>query len=143
VRRRVVLLLLVSVGPAEPRLVHCSLSRLIVLTPLLVPPSSPEALHIRRRERLLLAKGGITGEKWPVKVSRNNTTSTSLSGSLIQEQGIALQSAHTLVHLCDCVTVMETSGRSVTFKLTFLSCHCPVTVTNKTENINNVNFVLL
>jgi hypothetical protein len=33
--------LLISVGPAESRLVHCSLSRLIVLTPLLV--------HLQRR----------------------------------------------------------------------------------------------
>jgi hypothetical protein len=40
------------------------------LTPVLVPPSSPEALHSRRRERPLLARGGIMGEKWPVKFSR-------------------------------------------------------------------------
>jgi hypothetical protein len=32
-------------------------------TPVLVPPSSPEALHTRWRERPLLAKGGIMGEK--------------------------------------------------------------------------------
>jgi hypothetical protein len=31
------------------------------------PRSSPEAFHVRRRERPLLAKGGIMGEKWPVK----------------------------------------------------------------------------
>jgi hypothetical protein len=68
-------------GSAESRLAHCSHSRLIVLTPLLVPRSSPEALHARRRERPLLAKGGIMGEKWPVKFSRNNATPTSLSGS--------------------------------------------------------------
>jgi hypothetical protein len=63
------LLLLLSVGPAESRLAHCSLSRLIVLNPALVPRSSPEALHARRREILLLAKGGIMGEKFPVKFS--------------------------------------------------------------------------
>jgi hypothetical protein len=40
------------------------------LTPVLVPRSSPEALHTRRRERPLLAKGRIMGEKWPVKFSQ-------------------------------------------------------------------------
>jgi hypothetical protein len=40
------------------------------LTPVLVPRSSPEALHARRRERPLLAKGGIMGEKLPVKFSQ-------------------------------------------------------------------------
>jgi hypothetical protein len=34
-----------------------------VLNPIIVPRSSPEALHVRRRERLLLAKGGSMGEK--------------------------------------------------------------------------------
>jgi hypothetical protein len=29
--------------------------------------SSPEALHTRRRESPLLAKGGNMSEKWPVK----------------------------------------------------------------------------
>jgi hypothetical protein len=67
---------------AESRLTHCSLSTLIVLNPLLVPRSSPEALHVRRRERPLLAKQGIMGEKWPVRFSRKNATSTLLSGSL-------------------------------------------------------------
>jgi hypothetical protein len=59
-------LLLLSVGPAESLLTHCSPPRLIVLTPLYFPCSSPEALHVRRRERPLSAKGGIMGEKWPV-----------------------------------------------------------------------------
>jgi hypothetical protein len=53
------LLLLLTVGPMESRLVHCSLTRLIVLNPVLVSPSSPEPLHVRRRERPILAKGGI------------------------------------------------------------------------------------
>jgi hypothetical protein len=58
-----------SVGPAETHLANYSLSRLIVLNPALVPRSSPEALHVRRRERSLLAKGEIMGAKWPVKFS--------------------------------------------------------------------------
>jgi hypothetical protein len=33
------------------------------------PPSSPEALHIRRLERPLLAREGTMGEKWPIKFS--------------------------------------------------------------------------
>jgi hypothetical protein len=37
-----------------------------VLNPVLVPRSSPEALHVEQRDRPLLAKGGIIGEKWPV-----------------------------------------------------------------------------
>jgi hypothetical protein len=57
------LLLLLSVGPAVPRLMYCSLPRLIVLTPLWFPLSSPEELHIRWRERPLSAKGGTMGEK--------------------------------------------------------------------------------
>src|SRR5215468_7948358 len=48
---------------------YCSLPRLILLTPLWFPPSSPEALHIRRRERPLLARGGTMGEKCPIKCS--------------------------------------------------------------------------
>jgi hypothetical protein len=48
---------------------HCNHSRIIVLNPALVPPSSPEALHVSRRERPLLAKEGIMDEKWPVKFS--------------------------------------------------------------------------
>jgi hypothetical protein len=37
--------------------------------PALVSPSSPEALHIRRRERPLLAREGTMGEKCPIKFS--------------------------------------------------------------------------
>jgi hypothetical protein len=33
------------------------------------PPSSPEALHIRRRERPLLVTGGTMSEKCPIKFS--------------------------------------------------------------------------
>jgi hypothetical protein len=40
------------------------------LTPVLVPRSSPEALYARQLERPVLAKGGIMGEKWPVKFSQ-------------------------------------------------------------------------
>jgi hypothetical protein len=35
--------------------------------PALVPPSTPEALHIRRRERPLLARRETMGEKSPIK----------------------------------------------------------------------------
>jgi hypothetical protein len=38
--------------------------------------SSP--VHLQRRERPLLAKGGSMGEKWPVKFSLTNANSTSL-----------------------------------------------------------------
>jgi hypothetical protein len=41
----------------------------LLYNPALVPPSSPEALHIRRRERPLLARGGTMGEKCPIKFS--------------------------------------------------------------------------
>jgi hypothetical protein len=58
-------LLLLSVWPAEtppgalqPFEAYCAKPRL-----------SQEALHVRRRERPLLAKGGIMGEKWPVRFS--------------------------------------------------------------------------
>jgi hypothetical protein len=37
--------------------------------------SSPEALHVKRRESPVLLKGGIMGEKWPVKFSLTITTS--------------------------------------------------------------------
>jgi hypothetical protein len=53
------------VGPAVTHRMYCSLPRLIVLTPLNFPPSSPEALHIRRRERPLLARGRTMREKCP------------------------------------------------------------------------------
>jgi hypothetical protein len=56
-------------GRRKLRLTHCSHLRLIVLIPALVPRLSPEALHIRRRERPLFAKEGIMGEKWPTKFS--------------------------------------------------------------------------
>jgi hypothetical protein len=59
-----VLLLLLSVVPAGPRLMHCSLPRLIALTLHFgFPLSSPESLRVRWRERPLSAKGGIMGEK--------------------------------------------------------------------------------
>jgi hypothetical protein len=51
------------VGSAETRLTHCSLPRLIVLNPVLFPRSSPEALHVKRRERPLLAKVGNYGRE--------------------------------------------------------------------------------
>jgi hypothetical protein len=63
------LFLLFTVGMAETRLTHCSLPRLIELNSVLVPRSSPEALHVEQRERPLLAKEGIMGEEWPVKFS--------------------------------------------------------------------------
>jgi hypothetical protein len=40
------------------------------LTPILVPRSSPEALHARLCERPLLEKGETMGDKWPVKFSQ-------------------------------------------------------------------------
>jgi hypothetical protein len=57
------LLLLLFVGPAGTPPTALQPSRPFVLTPVLVPRSSPEALHARPRERPLLAKGGIMGEK--------------------------------------------------------------------------------
>jgi hypothetical protein len=48
--------------------------------PALVPPSSPEALHIRRRERPLIARGGTMGEKCPIKFSLQFATSTVIVG---------------------------------------------------------------
>jgi hypothetical protein len=56
-------LLLLSVGLAETRLTHCSIPRLIVFNPVLVPRSSPEAFHVEQLQRPLSAKGGIMGEK--------------------------------------------------------------------------------
>jgi hypothetical protein len=56
----VLVLLLQSVGPAETRLAHCNLSKLIVLSPVFGSP-----VHLQRRstsewrERPLLAKGGF------------------------------------------------------------------------------------
>jgi hypothetical protein len=46
------------------------------------PSLSPEALHVRRGERPISAKGGTMDEKWPVKFSLKNATYTSLQGSL-------------------------------------------------------------
>jgi hypothetical protein len=57
------------VGPAVTHRMYCRLPRLIVLIPLWFPPSSPEALHIRRHERPLLARGGTMGKKCPIKFS--------------------------------------------------------------------------
>jgi hypothetical protein len=59
------------VGPAVTHRIYCSLPRLIVLTPLFSfpPPSSPEAHHIRRCERPLLARVGTMGEKCPIEFS--------------------------------------------------------------------------
>jgi hypothetical protein len=62
------LFLFLSVGPAESRLAHCSLSRIIVLNPALVPPFISRGAP-RQRERPLLAEEGIMGEKWPVTFS--------------------------------------------------------------------------
>jgi hypothetical protein len=70
------LVLLLSLGSAEFRLIHCSLPGLIVPR-FWFPRSSPEALHVRRCERPLSAKGW-KGEKWPIKFSLTNATSTSL-----------------------------------------------------------------
>jgi hypothetical protein len=42
------------------------------------PPSSPEALHVKLCESPLLVKGGIMGEKWPIKFSLTITTSTKI-----------------------------------------------------------------
>jgi hypothetical protein len=64
------------VGPAVTRRMYCSFSRLIVLYPLYFPLSSPEALHVNRRERPLSAKGGTMGEKCPIKFSHTIATST-------------------------------------------------------------------
>jgi hypothetical protein len=57
------LLLLLFVGPS-------TFEAVCTLTPVLFPRSSPEALQDRRRERPLLAEGGIMGDKWSVKFSQ-------------------------------------------------------------------------
>jgi hypothetical protein len=64
------------VGPAFTHRMYCGLLRLIVLTPFYFPLSSPEALHVNRRERLLSAKGGTMGEKCPIKFRHTTATST-------------------------------------------------------------------
>jgi hypothetical protein len=46
------------------------------------PRLSPEAVHVKWRERPLSAKGGTIGQKWPVKFSLTNATFTSLYDSL-------------------------------------------------------------
>jgi hypothetical protein len=48
----------------QPTEAYCTNPAVIPL-----PPSSPEALHIRRRDRPLLARGGNMGEKCPIKFS--------------------------------------------------------------------------
>jgi hypothetical protein len=63
------------VGSAVTHRIYCSLLRLIVLTPVSFPLSSPEALLIRRRERPLLAGGSTMGEKCPIKFSHTSATS--------------------------------------------------------------------
>jgi hypothetical protein len=73
------LLLLLSVGPVESSRKHCCLPRLIVLTPLFGSP-----VHLQRRytsdgvRDLYQRKEELMGEKWPIKFSLNNVTSTSL-----------------------------------------------------------------
>jgi hypothetical protein len=57
---------------------HLGHKQQALCTPLLVPPSYPEALHVKRHERPLLVKGGIVGEKWPNKFNLTITTSTEL-----------------------------------------------------------------
>jgi hypothetical protein len=42
------------------------------------PRLSAEAIHVRRLERPVSAKGRTMGEKWPIKFSLTNGTSTSL-----------------------------------------------------------------
>jgi hypothetical protein len=73
------LLLLLSVGPAESHRAHCSLSRLIMLNPAFSSPVHFQRCSMsERRERPLLAKGEIMGEKWPTKFNLTNTTSAHL-----------------------------------------------------------------
>jgi hypothetical protein len=63
------LLLLFCAAGGNPAYRTSAFEAVSTLTPVLVPRSSPEAFHARRRERSLLAKGEIMGEKWPVKFS--------------------------------------------------------------------------
>jgi hypothetical protein len=56
-------------GPAVSRLMYCSLPRLIVQPRFSFPLSSPEALHVRWRDRPLSAKGGTMGEKWRINLA--------------------------------------------------------------------------
>jgi hypothetical protein len=57
---------------------HLALKQQALYAPPLVSPSSPEALHVKRREIPLLVKGRIMGEKWPIKFSLTITTSTEI-----------------------------------------------------------------
>jgi hypothetical protein len=51
----------------QPTEAYCTNPALVPTPP--HPPSSPEPLHIRRRERPLLARGGAMVEKCPIKFS--------------------------------------------------------------------------
>jgi hypothetical protein len=63
-------ILLLLVWPAGTPPITLQPSRPFVLLTPFNSPSSPEELHARRRERRLLAKAAIMGEKWPVKFSQ-------------------------------------------------------------------------
>jgi hypothetical protein len=59
---------LLSVGPAESHLAHCSLSMIIVVTPLLVPSFISSGAPRQTAWETSLVKGENMGEKWPVKI---------------------------------------------------------------------------
>jgi hypothetical protein len=58
---RLLLLLLCGAGDYPPNVLQHTVA--YCTNPALVPPSTPEALHIRRRDRPLLARAGTIGEK--------------------------------------------------------------------------------
>jgi hypothetical protein len=55
------------VVPAQPVYRTSAFEAFFPLKLFLVPRSSPEALQTRLREKLLLKKERIMGDKWPVK----------------------------------------------------------------------------
>jgi hypothetical protein len=56
-------------GRRKPAWRTAAYQDLLCLTTFVVPRLSPEAPHVKWRERPLSAEGGIMGEKWPVKFS--------------------------------------------------------------------------
>jgi hypothetical protein len=60
-----------SIGGAggKPAFRISAFEAVCTFNPVLVSRLSPEALHVRRRERPLLAKGGSLGQKWPVNLA--------------------------------------------------------------------------
>jgi hypothetical protein len=79
---RDIVCLLRCVGPAESRLMHCSLSRLIVLTTLLVLPFISIGAPCQMAWETCISERGNYRREITGQFSRNSATSMSLSGSL-------------------------------------------------------------